>query len=135
MCGMACWRAVHRKVYKDNAKYGYHLSPSLSGCFVDDYPIYPKTRDDANIIFRLNRLDDVAVGSQIITAFHIGIFCRRCENDHGDGTSPGVRFYLTQDFYAIYLGHLQVEEHNTGNEFRIPIGILSVGEQEVECLC
>src|SRR5439155_5233936 len=97
---------------------------------IDHQPIQPQLLDHDVKFVKIHRLAQIAVDAQLIAADKVLLLGGGGEHDHRDGSRVGVAFDDAQNFQAIELGQLEIEQ----NEPRMTVlaaGKTAAAKQEV----
>src|SRR5713226_3002387 len=105
-----------------------------SGCgwwwtLVQQQPIQLHIGDRADEGLEVDRLDDVAVGPEVIAGDDVGLLVRRGEDDDGDRFRAVAGLEAPQHLQPVDLGELQVQEDDLRG-----IGLRAVAQEEFQRL-
>ena len=99
---------------------------------VDNKPVKPKLADDVAKLVKIDRLLDVAVYTELIAFNHVALFLGGGHDDDGDGFGARVVFESAEDFEAIYLGQLQIEQDNSGRAVEGAAVVRAAAKKKIE---
>ena len=99
-----------------------------------DEPVEPQLAYRFRELREVDRLAYVAVGTEIVAIEEIVVFLRRREDHHGQALRPRVGTEGSQDFEAIHLRELEIEQDDLREHGRIAAFVGASAEEIVQRL-
>src|ERR1700675_2338386 len=84
------------------------------GRLIDDQPVQAHVLDRLPELVEVDRLLDIAVSSQVVTARQVPLLFRGGHNNDWDVLGPQVTLDLFEHFHPIHFGKFQVQQYQFG---------------------